>query len=402
MRKAVRGYNERCAANVESAFVNADRVIVGMSGGVDSSVAALLLQREGREVSGLFMKNWDEDDGSEFCTAQADYEDAAQVCDRLGIELHSANFAAEYWDEVFTAFLDECRAGRTPNPDVLCNREIKFKQFSRYAEALGAGRTATGHYARLQYTDCGLQLLKGRDVAKDQTYFLQALSAKQLAAALFPAGELTKAEVRRIARRNGLHNHDKKDSTGICFIGERRFRDFLQRYLPHNPGAITDQSGEVLGEHVGLAYYTRGQRQGLAIGGLAGRAEAPWYVLHKDPERNRLIVTQEPAELMNDWLFAGNLNWLGDAPKAPLRCTAKIRHGQLDQAVWAQLQEGGVAVAFDEPQRAIAPGQYVCFYDGEVCLGGGVIETFGNQPAAARPGRRNPKKNGIAEQDHRG
>ena len=383
--------------------MNADRVIVGMSGGVDSSVAALLLRREGRDVSGLFMKNWDEDDGSEFCTAQADYEDAAKVCDKLGIELHSANFAAEYWDDVFTAFLDECRAGRTPNPDVLCNREIKFKQFSRYAEALGADRTATGHYARLHHTGTGVQLLKGRDAAKDQTYFLQALTAQQLTAALFPVGELTKAEVRRIARRAGLHNHDKKDSTGICFIGERRFRDFLQRYLPHNPGAVTDESGAVLGEHLGLAYYTRGQRQGLAIGGLAGRPEAPWYVLDKDSERNRLIVTQNPAALLNDWLSAGRLNWLTVASQLPLRCTAKIRHGQPDQAVVVQAQaEGGVSVAFDEPQRAIAPGQYVCFYDGDVCLGGGVIECFGERPARVGAGNQGLAVNGAVEGGRRG
>ena len=383
--------------------MNADRVIVGMSGGVDSSVAALLLRREGRDVAGLFMKNWDEDDRSEFCTAQADYEDAARVCDKLGIELHSANFAAEYWDDVFTAFLDECRAGRTPNPDVLCNREIKFKQFSRYAEALGADCTATGHYARLHHTGTGVQLLKGRDAAKDQTYFLQALAAQQLTAALFPVGELTKAEVRRIARRAGLHNHDKKDSTGICFIGERRFRDFLQRYLPHNPGAVTDESGAVLGEHLGLAYYTRGQRQGLAIGGLAGRPEAPWYVLDKDSERNRLIVTQNPAALLNDWLSAGRLNWLTVAPQLPLRCTAKIRHGQPDQAVVVQAQaEGGVSVAFDEPQRAIAPGQYVCFYDGDVCLGGGVIERFGDRPARVGAGNQGLAANGAVEGGRRG
>ena len=383
--------------------MNADRVIVGMSGGVDSSVAALLLRREGRDVSGLFMKNWDEDDGSEFCTAQADYEDAAKVCDKLGIELHSANFAAEYWDDVFTAFLDECRAGRTPNPDVLCNREIKFKQFSRYAEALGADRTATGHYARLHHTSAGVQLLKGRDAAKDQTYFLQALTAQQLTAALFPVGELTKAEVRRIARRAGLHNHDKKDSTGICFIGERRFRDFLQRYLPHNPGTVTDESGAVLGEHLGLAYYTRGQRQGLAIGGLAGRPEAPWYVLDKDSERNRLIVTQNPAALLNDWLSAGRLNWLTAAPQLPLRCTAKIRHGQPDQAVVVQAQaEGGVSVAFDTPQRAIAPGQYVCFYDGDICLGGGVIECFGERPARVGAGNQGLAANGAVEGGRRG
>ncbi len=369
-------------ANARSAFVGSDNIIVGMSGGVDSSVAALLLKQQGHAVSGLFMKNWDEDDDSDACSAQADYEDAARVCGWLGIELHTANFAAEYWDDVFAAFLREHRAGRTPNPDVLCNREIKFKQFRRYAAALGATGIATGHYARLAKAESGVRLLKGRDAGKDQSYFLQALRPDQLANVRFPVGEILKKEVRRIAARHGLHNHAKKDSTGICFIGERRLRDFLHRYLPHDPGPITDAAGMTLGEHIGLPYYTRGQRQGLAVGGQAGRPEAPWYVLDKDFANNRLIITQNPRTLLNDWLGAGSLNWLGDPPPLPLRCTAKIRYRQADQgALVSPSSDAGVSVAFDVPQRAITPGQYVCFYDGDVCLGGGVIECFGNRPA---------------------
>ena len=372
-----------------------ETVMVGMSGGVDSSVAALLLKRQGRQVAGLFMKNWDEDDGSEYCTARQDLDDAARVCDALGIELHTANFAAEYWDEVFAAFLREHRAGRTPNPDVLCNREIKFKQFRRYAEALGAGCIATGHYARLAKDDSGRRLLKGKDAGKDQSYFLQALRPQQLDNVLFPVGELTKAEVRRIAKRNGLHNHARKDSTGICFIGERRFRDFLHRYLPHDPGPITDESGATLGEHVGLPYYTRGQRQGLAVGGLAGRPEAPWYVLDKDFAGNRLILTQNPEALLNDWLGAGSLNWLAPPPSLPLRCAAKIRYRQPDQdALASPRADGGLTIAFDAPQRAIAPGLYVCFYDGDICLGGGLIECFGNWPANCS-GQGRPRASGF-------
>ena len=354
-----------------------NHIIVGMSGGVDSSVAALLLKEQGHRVSGLFMKNWDEDDGEPYCTAQQDMEDAAKVCEKIGIDLHTANFAAEYWDDVFSAFLREYKAGRTPNPDVLCNREIKFKQFARYAEALGADRTATGHYARIASRDTGLKLLKGIDTAKDQSYFLQALNIGQLATVLFPLGDMEKTEVRRIARKQGFHNQGKKDSTGICFIGERRFRDFLHRYLPHNPGPMVDEAGATVGEHIGLPYYTRGQRQGLAVGGLAGRKEAPWYVLDKDMTANRLVVTQDPAALYNDELTASNLNWLGEPPPLPLRCTAKVRHRQLDQAAFVSADEPGrVTVRFDSPQRAITPGQYVCFYDGDVCLGGGVIESF--------------------------
>ncbi len=359
--------------------MNTDNIMVGMSGGVDSSVAALLLRQQGYAISGLFMKNWEEDDGEDDCTAQQDYEDAARVCDQLGVELHTANFVAEYWDDVFTTFLKECQAGRTPNPDVLCNREIKFKQFARYAELHGVSQIATGHYVRLARTAAGLKLLKGQDSAKDQSYFLQALTPAQLANATFPLGELTKTEVRRIARQAGLHNHAKKDSTGICFIGERRFRDFLHRYLPHNPGPMVDEAGLVLGEHIGLAYYTRGQRQGLAIGGRVDRPEAPWYVLDKDIARNQLVLTQNPDALLNNFLTACSLNWLGDPPALPLPCTAKVRYRQPDQAAIVRPKaDGNVSVQFDVPQRAITTGQYVCFYEDDACLGGGVIESFGD------------------------
>ena len=356
-------------------------VIVGMSGGVDSSVAALLLKQQGYDVSGLFMKNWDEDDGTEYCSARQDLEDAARVCDVLGIELHSAGFAAEYWDNVFAEFLREYAAGRTPNPDVLCNREIKFKQFTGYAQALGASAIATGHYARIANTDQGLLLLKGKDKNKDQSYFLQALKPRQLENVLFPVGELDKPAVRRLAARHGLHNHRKKDSTGICFIGERRFRDFLSTWVPPDPGPIVDACGRVLGEHAGLAYYTLGQRQGLGIGGLAGRDEAPWYVLAKRLESNRLVVTQNPRALHNNWLSAIELNWLADDVDLPLQCMAKIRYRQADQAATVSKRaDGAVLVRFVTPQRAITPGQYVCFYRGEVCLGGGIIDGFGTSP----------------------
>ena len=356
-------------------------VIVGMSGGVDSSVAALLLQQQGYAVSGLFMKNWDEDDGTEYCTAQRDLDDARRVCATLGIDLHTANFAAEYWDNVFEEFLREYGAGRTPNPDVLCNREIKFKQFKRYARELGATSIATGHYARVTRCEDGLKLLKGKDRNKDQSYFLQALAPSQLENVLFPVGELDKPAVRRLAAQHGLHNHRKKDSTGICFIGERRFRDFLSTWVAADPGPIVDEFGRVLGEHGGLAYYTLGQRQGLGIGGLAGRKQAPWYVLDKQTGSNRLVVTQDPRALSNNWLSAVRLNWLADNVQLPLDCTAKIRYRQADQvATVAARADGSVLVRFATPQRAITPGQYVCFYRGEVCLGGGVIDSFGTSP----------------------
>lgn len=354
-----------------------ETVIVGMSGGVDSSVAALRLQQAGYRVEGLFMKNWNEDDGTEYCSAAADLIDAEAVCAKLGIELHTANFAREYWDNVFTLFLEQYAEGRTPNPDVLCNREIKFKVFIDYAETLGAKWIATGHYARTRLHAGALQLLKGRDADKDQSYFLHAVPATQLARALFPLGELTKGEVRDLAKRAGFHNHAKPDSTGICFIGERRFRDFLSRYLPPRPGAIESPTGERLGEHMGVVHYTIGQRQGLGIGGIRGADSAPWYVVAKDLERNVVIAAQGSE---HPWLFSHRLgtrdmHWVGDAPKLPLTCAAKTRYRQPDaRCRVSRTTVGGYEVVFEEPQRAVTPGQYVCLYDNDVCLGGGVIE----------------------------
>ena len=350
----------------------AESVMVGMSGGVDSAVSALVLLERGFDVAGLFMKNWDEDDGTEYCTAEADYADAAKVCDRLGIELHTANFAAEYWDNVFEAFLADYRAARTPNPDVLCNREIKFKQFADYAALLGFEHIATGHYARRTLPDQPFRLFKGRDRGKDQTYFLQAVPKEQLAACLFPVGHLTKPEVREQARKAGFHVHDKKDSTGICFIGERRFADFLARYIDDEPGPLVDADGTVLGEHRGLAFYTLGQRQGLGVGGLPDRPEAPWYVVAKDVRRNSLVVSQCEADLTTRTLRATQLNWIA-APRDG-RCAAKVRYRQPDQACEVGLHGDCAEVAFDAPQRAVTPGQYVAFYDGDECLGGGRIE----------------------------
>jgi tRNA-uridine 2-sulfurtransferase len=346
-----------------------------MSGGVDSSVAALLLLRAGYQVAGLFMKNWDEDDGTDYCTAQADLADASRVCESLGIELHTANFAAEYWDNVFESFLAEYAAGRTPNPDVLCNREIKFKQFADYATALGADYIATGHYVRRETGEDGsFRLLKGVDADKDQSYFLQDVTVAALRRCLFPLGELKKSEVRQIAAEAGFHNHRKKDSTGICFIGERRFSDFLARYLPHQPGVMKDPSGVSIGEHQGLAYYTLGQRQGLGVGGIRGRPEIPWYVAGKCPARNELIITQNEADLLRDWLVADSVNWLQAPGRMPVTLMAKIRYRQPDQGCeLSPRADGRLLVTFQQPQRAITPGQYVCFYDGDQCLGGGVI-----------------------------
>ncbi|HEY5645307.1 MAG TPA: tRNA 2-thiouridine(34) synthase MnmA [Pseudomonadales bacterium] len=358
-------------------------VVVGMSGGVDSSVAALLLKEQGYQVVGLFMKNWDDDDGTEYCTAAADLLDADQVCHRLGIELHTVSFAAQYRENVFAEFLYEYSAGRTPNPDVLCNREIKFKQFVDHASSLGADLIATGHYARLQrQPDGSTRLAKGVDADKDQTYFLQAVPSEKLSRCLFPLGELRKSQVRAIAREAGFLNHRKKDSTGICFIGERRFADFLARYLPAQPGPIRDACGATVGCHRGLAYYTIGQRQGLGIGGLAGRQEAPWFVLDKDIASNTLVVTQQPDQLLGNWLSVTDLNWLMPEPALPLRAAAKIRYRQPDQPCLVRPRaDGTLGVAFDRPQRAITPGQYACFYQGEVCIGGGVIQTRDALPA---------------------
>lgn len=349
--------------------------MVGISGGVDSAVAALVLLEQGFDVAGLFMKNWDEDDGTAYCTAEADFADARAVCDRLGIDLHAANFAAEYWDQVFELFLADYRSGFTPNPDVLCNREIKFKIFLDYAELLGFGAIATGHYVRRSPPEAPFRLRKGRDPGKDQSYFLQAVPAAQLARCLFPVGELEKTHVRTRAKEAGLPVHDKKDSTGICFIGERRFADFLSRYIDDAPGAIVDASGTQLGRHRGLAFYTLGQRQGIGIGGRAGHPEKPWYVLRKDARSNALVVTQDEADLDSTALTATGLNWIGDAFSG--RCAAKIRYRQADAACAVALDGDTARVVFDAPQRAVTPGQYIAFYDGDICLGGGRIAAAG-------------------------
>ncbi|MEQ8954494.1 MAG: tRNA 2-thiouridine(34) synthase MnmA [Gammaproteobacteria bacterium] len=355
------------------------RVIVGMSGGVDSSVAAHLLQQQGFQVEGLFMKNWEDDDGTEYCTAAADLMDAASVCDRLGIHLHTANFAAEYWDNVFAHFLAEYSAGRTPNPDVLCNREIKFKAFLEHALDLGADYIATGHYARTALAADSTQLHKGRDGAKDQSYFLCEVSETCLRKSLFPLGEIDKKHVRAIARDKAFKTHDKKDSTGICFIGERKFQDFLQQYLPAQPGRIESTDGAQVGDHSGLMYYTIGQRQGLGIGGIRDRAEAPWYVVAKDLERNVLIVGQgnENEDLFSSSLVAGQVHWINGPPSGELSCSAKIRYRQADQDCTVRSQDNGrLRVDFARPQRAVTPGQYVVFYQGDRCLGGAIIEAY--------------------------
>jgi tRNA-specific 2-thiouridylase len=357
------------------------RVIVGMSGGVDSSVSALLLQQQGYQVEGLFMKNWDEDDGTEYCTAKQDLADAQKVCDTLGIHLHTANFAAEYWDNVFEYFLSEYRAGRTPNPDILCNREIKFKVFLEYARMLGADLIATGHYARTLNRDGCTWLQKGLDPNKDQSYFLHAVGEQEFAQTLFPIGELEKPQVRALAEAHKLATHSKKDSTGICFIGERRFRDFLQQYLPAQPGLIQTPEGRTLGEHSGLMYHTIGQRQGLGIGGVAGGKEEPWYVAEKDLSNNVLIVVQgaEHPLLYKTHLRASQAHWINGTPPAErFSCHAKVRYRQSDQSCEVVIRDDQLTVSFDTPQRAITPGQSVVFYQGDICLGGAVIEASFN------------------------
>lgn len=340
-------------------------------------MAALLLLRQGYRVTALFMKNWEEDDGTEYCTAKEDYADALAVAGKLDIPLHGANFAAEYWDNVFEHFLEEYRAGRTPNPDILCNREIKFRAFLDYALTLGADAIATGHYARCGEADGLGTLLKGLDSNKDQSYFLHAVGHRELEQTLFPLGEMTKPEVRRLAAAHDLATAKKKDSTGICFIGERRFKDFLQQYLPAQPGDIHSLDGEKLGRHQGLMYHTIGQRQGLGIGGLADRGDAPWYVVDKDLEHNVLLVAQgnEHPALYRSVLYAGDILWIAGAePELPLRCNAKVRYRQPDQACTVRRSDDGYQVTFEQAQRAVTPGQSVVFYQDERCLGGGVIE----------------------------
>ncbi|NDK97749.1 tRNA 2-thiouridine(34) synthase MnmA [Photorhabdus bodei] len=355
------------------------KVIVGMSGGVDSSVSAYLLQQQGYQVAGLFMKNWEEDDDEEYCSAATDLADAQSVCDKLGIELHTVNFAAEYWDNVFEHFLSEYRAGRTPNPDILCNKEIKFKAFLEFAaEDLGADYIATGHYVRRRDINGKSQLLRGLDNNKDQSYFLYTLSHQQIAQSLFPVGELEKPEVRRIAEKIGLVTAKKKDSTGICFIGERKFRDFLGRYLPAKPGPIMTVDGESLGEHQGLMYHTLGQRKGLGIGGTKEGSEEPWYVIDKDVQNNILIVAQghEHPRLMSTGLIAQQLHWVDrQTLTEEIHCVVKTRYRQQDiPCTVTPINEDKIEVRFANPVAAVTPGQSAVFYQGEVCLGGGVIE----------------------------
>jgi len=353
-------------------------VIACMSGGVDSSVAAARLLEQGYTVEGLYMSNWEEDEDG-YCTSAADYQDALKVCRQLGIPLHKTSFAAEYRERVFRHFLDEYAAGRTPNPDVLCNREIKFGACFEHALRLGADLVATGHYARVKQGPDGPELQKSLDAGKDQSYFLHAVPASALARTLFPVGDLRKDDVRRLARSLALPVHDKKDSTGICFIGERPFAEFLAGYLPGQPGDIETVSGQRLGRHRGLMFYTLGQRQGLLIGGQRGGTSEPWYVAAKDLKRNVLVVTQgqdHPA-LLSRSLDAVDVGWIAGTPPAQsFRCQAKTRYRQPDQGARVDMT-GTTAcrVTFDVPQRAVTPGQYVVFYSGDTCLGGGVIDS---------------------------
>ena len=355
------------------------KVICGMSGGVDSSVSAFILQQQGYQVEGLFMKNWEEDDDTDYCTAAADLADAQAVCDKLGIKLHKINFAAEYWDNVFEHFLNEYKAGRTPNPDILCNKEIKFKAFLEYAaEDLGANYIATGHYVRRRGTDDNAQLLRGLDANKDQSYFLYTLSSKQVGQSLFPVGDIEKPIVRAIAEDLGLITAKKKDSTGICFIGERKFKDFLARYLPAQPGNIRTVEGDIIGRHDGLMYHTLGQRKGLGIGGVKGASEEAWYVVEKDLVNNELIVAQghDHSALLSTGLIAQQLHWVDRQPiRESLRCTVKTRYRQTDVPCTIEpIDDESIKVIFDEPQIAVTPGQSAVFYLDEVCFGGGIIE----------------------------
>ena len=358
---------------------NKTHITIGISGGVDSSVSALLLKEQGYPLHAVFMKNWEGDDDDEYCAAEDDLKDARHVCEQLGIEIQGVNFADQYWDRVFAHFLEEYKAGRTPNPDILCNKEIKFKAFLDYAIAQGAEKIATGHYARIREVNGTYQLLRGVDTNKDQSYFLYALDQHQLKHSLFPIGELEKDKVRELAKQHNLITHNKKDSTGICFIGERQFKTFLQKYLPAQRGEIRDFNNNVLGKHDGLMYYTRGQRQGLRLGGIAGSSGEPWYAAKKDLQNNILYVAQgkNDSSLYSQWLTADELHWVSDIqPELPIRLSAKTRYRQQDVPCdISQKSDGSYLIEFDEPQWAVTPGQSVVLYDSEVCLGGGVIST---------------------------
>ena len=367
-------------------MANKQHVVVGLSGGVDSAVSAHLLKQQGYEVIGIFMKNWEDDDDSEFCSSRQDWLDAASVADVIGIDIEHVNFAAEYKDRVFAEFLREYQAGRTPNPDILCNAEIKFKAFLDHAMRLGAEKIATGHYARVRLNEATGQheLLKGLDPLKDQSYFLHRLNQAQLSKTLFPVGELPKTEVRRIAAEIGLPNAKKKDSTGICFIGERPFRDFLNRYIAKEPGPIKDPTGRTIGQHVGLSFYTLGQRQGLGIGGVkakgaqkGGSEHEPWFVARKDVDKNTLWVVQghDHPWLLAPSLRAEDLSWVAGAPPARSDIAAKTRYRQADAPCTLKVDGSGITLRFAEAQWAVTPGQSAVMYDGEVCLGGGVIHT---------------------------
>ena len=352
------------------------KVVVGMSGGVDSSVVACLLKEQGYEVIGLFMHNWEEDDENGVCTSVTDYEDVKRVCNKIGIPYFSVNFASEYLDRVFKYFLEEYEKGRTPNPDVLCNREIKFGPFLEYAKSLGADYIATGHYAKVERKDGKTYLLKAKDTNKDQTYFLNQLNQEQLKDVLFPLGDMVKPDVRKIAEKYGLSTAEKKDSTGICFIGERRFRQFLKNYLPCNKGDIVDLNGNKVGEHEGVIYYTLGQRRGLNIGGKSDGNGKRWFVIDKDVKNNKLIVSQgEDDNLFSNGLITYKVNWIPETPQEKeFECFAKFRYRQPDQKVKVKIEDNKITVTFAEKQRAVTPGQYVVFYTDTACLGGGVIE----------------------------
>ncbi len=358
----------------------AKRVVVGMSGGVDSSVAAYLLKEQGYEVQCVFMKNWEDEDDEFYCSSEEDYSDAVQVCDLLDLPIHSVNFSKEYRENVFKYFLEEYKSGRTPNPDVLCNKEIKFKFFMEYAIKLGAEAIATGHYAKIAKMNNNFYLYKGIDKNKDQSYFLYLLGQKELSKTLFPIGEMRKPEVRELAKKMNLPNSGKKDSTGICFIGERDFKKFLQQYLPAQPGDIVTTEGKIVGQHDGLMYYTLGQRKGIGIGGGYGATEEPWYVIKKEMNNNYLVVGQghDHPGLYNKNSKAGQLHWITSAPsKIPFECTAKIRYRQKDQNCIITAIENGIAnINFSENQFVPTPGQSIVFYNGDLCLGGGIIETI--------------------------